>query len=87
MQRIWGKSWKFGDTVFHPAKENIPWIAGHASPGPLFPKTFINIGESKRLGIVNGREANKIINGKTMYGIFSVGLFIYDYEKGKIDWV
>ena len=81
------KSWKFGDTVFHPAKENIPWIAGHASPGPLFPKTFINIGESKRLGIVNGREANKIINGKTMYGIFSVGLFIYDYEKGKIDWI
>jgi uncharacterized protein with ACT and thioredoxin-like domain len=22
-----------------------------------------------------------------VYGIFSVGLFIYDYEEGKIDWV
>jgi hypothetical protein len=36
---------------------------------------------------MNGREANKKIEGKTKYGIFSVGLFIYDYEKGKIDWV
>ena len=42
--------------------------------------------KSKRLGIVNGREANKIINGKTMYGIFSIGLFIYDYEKGE-NWI
>jgi len=43
--------------------------------------------EGKRLGIINGREANQIFEDKIKYGIFSVGLFVYDYEKGKIDWV
>lgn len=82
-----GKEWKLGDIIFHPKKKRIPWIAGHASPGPLFSKNFINLGEGKSLGLINGREANKIIDGKIKYGIFSVGLFIYDYENGKIDWV
>jgi hypothetical protein len=83
-----GKSWKYGETVFHPKDHNISWIAGHASPGPLFSKNFIDIGEGKLLGVINGREANqKKADGKTKYGMFSVGLFIYDYENGKIDWV
>jgi len=82
-----GKSWKFGKIVFHPKEHNIPWIGGHASPGPLFPKNFVDIGEGKLLGILNGREANQIISGETKYGMFSIGLFIFDYENGKIDWV
>lgn len=82
-----GSMWEYGDTVFHPKEHNIPWIAGHASPGPLFPETFIKLGEGKRLGVINGREANQKIGEKINYGIFSVGLFIYDYENGKIDWV
>lgn len=82
-----GKPWEFGETVFHPNDHKIFWIAGHASPGPLLPKTFIDPGEGKRLGIINGREANQIIGTDTKYGMFSVGLFIYDYENGKIDWV
>jgi hypothetical protein len=82
-----GEPWTFGDIVFHPKEHGIPWIGGHASPGPLFSEDFINVGEGKRLGIMNGREANQIIDGKTVYGMFSVGLFIYDYENGKIDWV
>jgi hypothetical protein len=82
-----GKSWKFGKIVFHPGKQSARWIAGHASPGPLLPRSFIDVGKDKLLGIMNGCEANKIIKGKTKYGTFSVGLFIYDYEKGKIDWV
>jgi len=82
-----GKLWKFGDIIFHPKEANIPWIGGHASPGPLFSKNFIDVGEGKLLGLINGREKNKIIEGKTKYGMFSVGLFIFDYEKGKIDWV
>ena len=45
------------------------------------------MGEGKLLGVINGREANQIIAGKTKYGMFSIGLFIYDYENGKIDWV
>ena len=82
-----GKPWEYGNIVFHPKDHNIPWIGGHASPGPLFSKNFIDIGDGKLLGIINGREANKKVDNKIKYGMFSVGLFIYDYEKGKIDWV
>jgi len=82
-----GKYWKFGETVFHPKEHNISWIGGHASPGPLFSREFIDIGEGKLVGIMNGREANKKVDGKTIYGMFSIGLFVYDYENGKIDWV
>lgn len=79
--------WQFGKTIFHPKERNIAWAGGHASPGPLFPKSFIDVGEHKLLGVMNGREANQQNEGKTKYGMFSVGLFIYDYENGKIDWV
>lgn len=79
--------WQFGETIFHPKKHNIAWAGGHTSPGPLFSKEFIDMGNGKLLGIMNGREANQQIGGKTKYGMFSVGLFIYDYESGKIDWV
>jgi hypothetical protein len=82
-----GEPWKLGTIVFHPKEAGIPWIGGHASPGPLFPKSFIDIGTGKLLGIMNGREANQRVKDKTHYGMFSVGLFIYDYEQGKIDWV
>ncbi len=82
-----GKPWKFGETVFHPNEHKIPWIAGHASPGPLLPKTFIDLGKGRLLGIINGREANQIIGKNIKYGMFSVGLFVYDYENGKIEWV
>jgi hypothetical protein len=79
--------WKFGATIFHPKERRIPWIAGHASPGPLLPRSFIDLGENKLLGIMNGREANRREGKEIKYGMFSVGLFIYDYELGKIDWV
>lgn len=36
---------------------------------------------------MNGREANQRVGKEIKYGTFSVGLFIYDYENGKIDWV
>jgi len=81
------KLWRYGETVFHPKEHNIAWIGGHASPGPLLPKNFIDVGEGKLLGIMNGREANQKMGDKIKYGMFSVGLFIYDYENGKIDWV
>ena len=81
------KSWEYGDIVFHPGESNMPWIAGHASPGPLFSKNFIDIGEGKLIGIINGCEADQKIEDETKYGNFSIGLFIYDYENGKIDWV
>jgi len=79
--------WEYGEILFHPKEHNISWIAGHASPGPLLPQTFIDMGKGKLLGILNGREASKHIAGKIIYGMFSIGLCIYDYENGKIDWV
>jgi hypothetical protein len=82
-----GEPWEYGETVFHPAEAKIPWIGGHASPGPLFSESFIDVGEGKRLGIMNGCEANQKVGGQIKYGTFSVGLFIYDYENGKIEWV
>lgn len=85
--RNMSEPWKFGKIVFHPGKQSLRWIAGHASPGPLFPSTFIDVGPGKRVGVMNGCEANKTVRGRIKYGTFSVGLFIYDYEKGKIDWV
>ncbi len=85
--RDMGKSWEFGEIAFHPADHKIPWIGGHASPGPLLPRSFIDLGKNKMLGIMNGCEENERVNGKIKYGTFSIGLFIYDYEYGKIDWV
>lgn len=82
-----GKPWKFGEIIFHPAKQNIKWIGGHASPGPLFPREFMNLGANKLLGVINGREANQKEGEETKYGIFSIGLFVYNYEVGKIEWL
>lgn len=79
--------WEYGDIVFHPRDHDLSWIGGHASPGPLFPKTFYDPGPGKLLGAINGREANRKEGDRIIYGTFSVGLFIYDYELGKIDWV
>ncbi len=82
-----GKPWKFGGIIFHPGEHSIKWIGGHASPGPLLPRSFIDIGPGRMVGIMNGREANKRVGNKTIYGIFSVGLFVFNYEKGIIEWV
>jgi hypothetical protein len=82
-----GRPWKYGETVFHPLEHKVPWIAKDASPGPLLPKTFADVGEGKMLGIMNGREASRKVGGKIKHSIFSVGLFVYDYENGKIEWV
>lgn len=80
-------AWEYGETAFHPAEHNIPWISGHSSPGPLFSKNFIDVGEGKLLGVINGCKPNKNIGNQVIYGDFSIGLYIYDYENGKIDWV
>ena len=82
-----GKPWKYEKIVFHPAKQSAKRIAKDASPGPLLPETFIDVGEGRRLGIMNGCTVGKMVKGKKVYGTFAIGFFIYDYEKGKIDWV
>jgi len=79
--------WEFGETIFHPGRERIPWAGGHASPGPMLPRSFIDVGEGKLAGFLNGREHDRVENERVVFGRFSVGLFIYDYEHGEICWV
>ena len=77
-----GKEWQWSETVFHPAAHHIPWIAEHASPGPLLPRSFIDLGENKLLGIMNGREASTIIDETTiLYNTFSVVSFLFTIMK------
>lgn len=91
--RDMGKSWQAKEVVLHPYKLSqnnkvYKWIAGDASPGPLLPSTFIDIGKNLRVGIMNGCEMPKYKNGEKIFGgNFTVGLFVYDYERGKILWV
>lgn len=82
-----GGNWKLGETLLHPKDLGYDWCAGHVSPGPLLPKEFLGLGENKLLGFLNGREASTVVGEKINYGMFSVGLFVYDYENGKIDWI
>ena len=67
-----GKDSKYGEIAFHPREHNLPWIAGHASPGPLFSKDFIDVGEGKLLGIINGCEANQNIGDRIKLGKIAV---------------
>ncbi|MEK7535689.1 MAG: hypothetical protein AAB590_01580 [Patescibacteria group bacterium] len=85
--RDMGERWEFGHTLFHPNEHKLSWIGGHASPGPFLPREIVDVGDGRLVGFMNGREANKKIGDVVHYGMFSVGLFIYDYERGKIDWV
>lgn len=79
--------WEMQEVLFHPAEGGVAWAGEHASPGPLMPNSFLDVGESKLVGFMNGREASDRSGTEVKYGKFSVGLFIYDYENGKIDWV
>ncbi len=82
-----GPPWEFGETLLHPAHHAITWMGGHVSPGPLVPSSFLNVGEGKLLGFLNGREADSVDREQVVFGVFSIGLFIYDYEHGQIVWV
>lgn len=85
--RDMGSGWEMGDVVFHPLEEEVFWAGEHASPGPLFPESFINLGKGRVLGILNGREVSDRTGATILYRDFSPGLFIYNYEEGKIEWV
>lgn len=82
-----GQGWEMQEVLFHPAEHDIAWVGEHASPGPLLSRNFLDIGEGKIVGFLNGRETSDRSRKDIKYGKFSVGLFVYDYEKGKIEWV
>jgi hypothetical protein len=82
-----GQGWDMQEVLFHPAEGEIAWAGEHASPGPLMSQSFLDIGKGKLVGFLNGREASDRSGEAVKYGKFSVGLFIYNYENGNIEWV
>lgn len=81
------RGWEMREVLFHPANNAITWAGEHASPGPLMPSSFLDIGKGKLVGFMNGRESSDRSGSEVKYGKFSIGLFVYDYENGKIEWV
>ncbi len=81
------RDWEMQNVLFHPAEHEIAWAGEHASPGPLLLQSFLNVGDGKAVGFLNGREVSDRSEKEMKYGKFSVGLFVYDYENGKIEWV
>jgi hypothetical protein len=82
-----GEPWEYGDLVFHPARDGKPWCGGHVSPGPFLPQSFVDVGDGKRACLLNGREANRREGASVNFGTFAVGLMVYDYERGAVEWV
>ncbi|MGY4884643.1 MAG: hypothetical protein ACP5NZ_03650 [Nanobdellota archaeon] len=82
------KPWKFKEIVLDPRKMEYDWCKGETSPMILFPKDFISL-KNKDLvvGIINGREVKKIVNGEKIHGKFRPGLIVYNPETGKVPWI
>lgn len=83
-----GGEWKFKEIVLDPRKMKYSWCKGETSPMILFPRDFISL-KNKDLvvGIINGREVKKIVNGEKVHGKFRPGLIIYNPETGKVPWI
>ncbi len=81
-----GRSWEFLKTVADPTKLGYAWANGHLSPGPIFPESFISH-KDLLVGIVNGREKTKEVNGQKIFGRFSIGLMLFNPRTGEIPWI
>jgi hypothetical protein len=80
------KEWVFDKIVADPDKLKIDWCGGHLSPCTLFSRTFLDYGVL-RVGILNGREKEKTVDGKKIYGKFRPGLFLFNPVTGEIPWI
>ncbi len=81
-----GRPWEFLKTVADPTKLGYAWANGHLSPGPIFPESFISY-KGLLVGIVNGREKTKEVNGQKIFGRFSIGLMLFNPGTGEIPWI
>jgi hypothetical protein len=80
------KGWKKIKIVLDPRKIKYSWISGHASPVRIFNKYLISH-KGLLLGIVNGREKSIHKKGKTIYGKFRPGLFLFNPKTLEIPWI
>jgi len=80
------KPWKYLGITLDPRKMKYDWCKGHLSPCKLLPREFVSVDFDKDLlvGIVNGREKEKIIDGKKIYGKFNPGLILFNPKTGEI---
>lgn len=82
-----GKNWEYLKIALHPKETGYEWCAEHLSPCTFLPEKFLDPGKNLLVGIVNGREKSKIINGEKIYGKFRPGLILYNPESGEIPWI
>ncbi len=80
------KKWEYLKLIHDPEKESKSWCAGFSSPCRFFSPDILKH-DKYLVGIINGREKTKNINGKFHYGKFKPGLFLFDYSKKKIVWI
>ena len=80
------EKWNFIKFIHDPEKESKKWCAGHSSPCRIFSSDFL---KSKKylVGIMNGREKTKLVDGKKLYGKFRPGLFLFDVNTEEIVWI
>ncbi|VVB77670.1 Uncharacterised protein [uncultured archaeon] len=80
------KPWEFLGIVLDPKKMKYNWCLGHLSPCTFFPEEKINI-KGYLVGIINGRETSRKINGKKIYGKFCPGIMLFNPKTGEIPWI
>jgi len=79
-----GERWELEEEpALHPAEVEYEWCSGHFSTGPFLPDQFVDIKEGYQIGFLNGRKPTE--NGQ--FGDFTVGLMVYNYEEGDIEWL
>jgi len=80
--------WEYEEIVIDPREMKYDWCKGETSPMILFPRDFISV-ENKDLvvGIINGRQVKRIVNGEKIHGKFRPGLILYNIETGKVEWI
>lgn len=82
-----GTPWRYGGVALHPDDLPYDWCAGHLSTGPLLPRSVVDLGPDRRVGLLNGRSATERVAGRERFGTFAVGLMVYDTERGSVEWV
>lgn len=80
------KTWEPLRIALDPKKMKYKWCNGHLSSCCFLSKDFIHH-NGLLVGIVNGREPEKIIDGQKVYGKFRPGLILFNPETGEIPWV
>jgi len=81
-----GKPFRYVRTVINPQEMPYHWIRGHASPCCFLPEDFLTY-SNLLVGIINGREPSRIVNGEKIHGKFRPGFILFNPKTGEIPWI